>query len=184
MIKILKMDKEIKFSNINIKEFEALSKTYYSELCRFALKYTKNEENAEETVQDVFFHLWEKKKKIIINTSVKSYSYIAVRNKCLQEINHKKVIRKYENSFDSGSEINKEDPSDEMIYSESIEIFNEALNSMPEKCRTIFKMSRFDGMKYLDIASELSVSVKTVELYISKALKHFRQYFPEYAFKN
>ncbi len=178
------MEKEIKFSNIKIEEFEALFKTYYSELCRFALKYTKNVEDAEETVQDVFFHLWEKRKKINIIISVKSYLYIAVRNKCLQEINHLKIVRKYENTIGSDPEIFKEDPSDEMIYSESIEIFNEALNSMPEKCRTIFKMSRFEGMKYLDIAAELSVSVKTVELYISKALKHFRQYFPEYAYKN
>jgi RNA polymerase sigma-70 factor (ECF subfamily) len=178
------MDKEIKLSNIDIKEFEELFKTYYSELCHFALKYTKNEENAEETVQDVFFNLWEKRNRISIKTSVKSYLFIAVRNKCLQEINHLKVIRKYEKSIDKDTEIVAHNPADDMIYSESMELFNEALKTMPEKCRTVFKMSRFDGMKYMEIAYELSVSVKTVEAYISRALKHFRNYFPEYIIKN
>ncbi len=178
------MNKEIKLSNINLVEFEELFKKYYSELCRFALKYTKNQEDAEETVQDVFFNLWEKRAKISINTSVKSYLFIAVRNKCLQEINHMKVIRKYEKSIDADAEIIRQDPSEVMIYNESIELFNEALQTLPEKCRTVFKMSRFEGMKYMEIAVELSVSVKSVEAYISKALKHFRNYFPEYVIKN
>ena len=77
--------------NIGIKEFEQLFKEYYTKLCYFALKYTEDNEAAEEVVQDVFYRLWEKRKTIAIKTSVNAYLYIAVRNKCLQQINHLKV---------------------------------------------------------------------------------------------
>lgn len=167
--------------NIDLKEFERMFKTYYSDLCFFALKYMDTPEDAEEIVQDVFYHLWEKRKSIQINTSSRSYLLSSVRNKCLQVLNHRKVKRKYTKIKSAESNTNTESPSDKMIYDESIEIFNEALNALPEKCRTIFKMSRFEGKKYKEIAFELSISVKTVEANISKALKEFRLYFPEYA---
>jgi RNA polymerase sigma-70 factor (ECF subfamily) len=175
------MSKVFKLFDIGMDEFEKLFKNYYSDLCNFALKYTKNAEDAEETVQDVFYNLWEKRKKIQITGSIKSYLFTSVRNKCIQDLNHLKVIRKYEQTIDKDSKTVHYNPSDELIYNESMMIFNEALQTMPEKCRTVFKMSRYEGMKYIEIAEELSVSVKTVEAYISKALKHFRNYFPEYA---
>ena len=175
------MNKKESIKNIGIKEFEGMFKKYYSDLCYFALKYMKSHEEAEEVVQDVFYHLWEKRSSIKINISSKSYLLSSVRNKCLQIINHQKVKRKYTKLKSTDSETYSENPSDELIYNESIEIFNNALNSLSEKCRTIFKMSRFEGMKYKEIATELSISVKTVEANISKALKEFRQYFPEYA---
>ncbi|MCD4792776.1 MAG: RNA polymerase sigma-70 factor [Bacteroidales bacterium] len=167
--------------NIGIKEFEQLFKEYYTGLCFFALRYTEDKEAAEEVVQDVFYTLWEKREKITIKTSVKSYLHIAVRNKCLQKINHLKVKQKYLKAVNEQDKISTIRPDDNLIYNESIEIFNEALSKLPEKCRTIFKMSRFEGLKYKEIAFELSISVKTVEAYITKALKHFRRYFPEYA---
>jgi RNA polymerase sigma-70 factor (ECF subfamily) len=175
------MNKKKSMKHIDIKGFEKMFKQYYSDLCYFALKYMESEEDAEEVVQDVFYHLWEKRETIRINISVKSYLLSSVRNKCLQILNHRKVKRKYGKMKSLEPDIHSDSPADDLIYSESMEIFNEALNSLPEKCRTIFKMSRFDGMKYKDIAFELSISVKTVEANISKALKEFRQYFPNYA---
>ena len=175
------MDNTPSIKNIGIKEFEQLFKEYYTKLCYFALKYMNDNEEAEEVVQDVFYKLWEKRKIISIKTSVNAYLYIAVRNKCLQKINHQKVKEKYLKTVKKDAEISTDNTDDTLIYNESIEIFNEAMNTLPEKCRTIFKMSRFEGLKYKEIAIELSISIKTVEAYITKALKHFRRYFPEYA---
>lgn len=166
---------------IDIKEFENMFRKYYSDLCHFAFKYMGTVEDAEEVVQDVFYNIWEKRKSIKISISEKSYLLSSVRNKCLQIINHQKVVRKYNKLKKEESNKIIFNPSDELIYNESIDIFNEALNSLPEKCRTIFKMSRFEGMKYKEIAHELSISIKTVEANISRALKEFRLYFPEYA---
>lgn len=167
--------------HIDIKGFENMFKQYYSDLCYFALKYMESEEDAEEVVQDVFYNLWEKREMIQIQISVKAYLLSSVRNKCLQILNHRKVKRKYGKMKSEETEVFSDNPADDLIYNESVEIFNEALNALPEKCRTIFKMSRFEGMKYKDIAFELSISVKTVEANISKALKEFRQFFPNYA---
>jgi len=166
---------------INIENFEILFKQYYTELCNFALKYTKNNEDAEEVVQDVFYKIWEKRSFINIKISIKSYLYISVRNKCLQNINHKKIVRIYEKYIDKQDNTEASTPHENLVYEESIEIFNEALNTLPERCIEIFKLSRFEGLKYKEIAKKMSVSVKTVEANISKALKTFRNYFPEYA---
>ena len=168
-------------NNINIKNFEVLFKEHYTELCNFALKYTKNEEDAEEVVQDVFYKIWEKRSFINIKTSIKSYLYISVRNKCLQNINHKKIIRIHQNHIESQGNPKTINPDENIIYEESIDIFNEALNTLPDRWRERGKRSRFEGLRYKEIAEELAVSVKTVEANISKALKTFRNYFPEYA---
>ncbi|MCF6365892.1 MAG: RNA polymerase sigma-70 factor [Bacteroidales bacterium] len=169
------------FKNINIETFEIIFKKYYSELCRFALKYTNRNEDAEEVVQDVFYKIWEKRFSVKVKVSVKSYLYISVRNKCLQNINHKKIIRVYEKHIEMQNNTETTNPHETLVFEESIDIFNEALNTLPDKCIEIFKLSRFKGLRYKEIAKEMSVSVKTVEANISKALKTFRIYFPEYA---
>lgn len=167
-------------NNINVKKYEILFKEHYTELCLFALKYTKNEKEAEEVVQDVFYKIWEKRFVINIKTSIKSYLYRSVRNKCLQNINHNKVVRIHQKQIERQNMTETVSPYDKIIYEETINIFNEALYTLPDRCIEIFKLSRFEGLKYKEIAEELAVSVKTVEANISKALKTFRNYFPEY----
>jgi len=146
----------------------------------YAVKYVRNDELAEEIVQDVFYKIWEKRSFININVSLKSYLFTAVRNKCLQHINHQKVINTYNKYIEKPDEKNINGPHENLIYKETLEILNEALETLPERCSEIFKLSRFEGLKYSEIASNLSVSIKTVEANISKALKTFRLYFPEY----
>lgn len=141
----------------------------------------KNEEASEEVVQEVFYKIWEKRSIINVKISIKSYLFISVRNKCLQQINHNKVVRTYQKYIELQDDTKTNNPYDNVIYEETIDLFNEALNTLPNRCIEIFKMSRFEGLKYKDIAKELAVSIKTVESNISKALKTFRIYFPEYA---
>ncbi len=167
-------------NTISIKEFETLFKQHYENLCRYALKYVKDTILVEELVQEVFFKIWEKRSSVRVKISVKSYLFASVRNKCLQHINHNKIIENYKQSVDTLNKVNNETPFDNLIYEETLEIFHEAMNTLPERCSHIFKLSRFEGLKYKEIADQLSVSLKTVEANISKALKTFRIYFPEY----
>lgn len=146
----------------------------------YALKYTKVKHLAEEIVQDIFYKIWEKRSFINIDISPKSYLYIAVRNKCLQQINRQKIMNTYNKYIEVSDKKNNAGPHENLIYTETLEIFNEALETLPERCCEIFKLSRFEGLKYSEIANKLSVSIKTVEANISKALKIFRIYFPEY----
>lgn len=170
-----------KLNNIDINEFELLFKEFYNDLCNFALRYTKNIEASEEVVQEVFYKIWEKRSFIKVKISLKSYLYISVRNKCLQQINHNKIVKVYEKYIDKQDLYETQNPHEDLIYTETVEIFNEALNTLPHRCKDIFKLSRIEGLKYQEIAEELEVSVKTVESNISKALKTLRKYFPEYA---
>lgn len=176
-------DKKV-LANINkgdIRQFEILFKDYYEKLCQFAIIYLKDIEQAEEIIQDTFFNIWKNKKSLNIKTSLKSYLYTAVKNNCLQEIRKHKLEIKYENYYKSHYVNDSVDPEGELNAKELSKVINKTLNSLPERCREIFKMSRYEGLKYHEIADKLSISIKTVEANMGKALKQFRLNLKEYA---
>lgn len=143
-------------------------------LCNFANTYLQNMAVAEDFVQEIFVHLWEKKDKIEIKTSLKSYLYQAVKHKCLNEIKHLKVREKHQtqvkeaNAFDSSNEFDFE-------AEELGDIIQQKIDAMPEKRRDIFKLSREEGLSYKEIAEKLGVSIKTVENHMGLALKYLRE---------
>lgn len=165
----------------DIKQFELLFKEYYEMLCQFAIKYVKNTEESEGVVQDTFYNIWKNKEKLNITTSFKSYLFSAVRNNCLQVLRTRSLDIKYENYYKSHYVNESINPSDELNAKELSKVINNALNSLPERCRQIFKMSRYEGLKYHEIAEKLSISIKTVEANMGKALKHFRSHLKDYA---
>lgn len=170
---------KIKEGDIGI--FEMLFKDYYERLCEFGMKYLKSIELAEEVVQDTFYNIWNKRKTLNIRTSLKSYLYTAVRNNCLQELRTRSLDIKYENYYKSHYVNDSVSPVDELNAKELNEYIQKALESLPERSRIIFKMSRDEGLKYHEIAEKLSISIKTVEANMGKALKQFRYYLKEYA---
>ena len=174
-----KILKRIKEGHIN--EFETLFKEYYERLCAFGIKYVKNIEQAEEVVQDTFYNIWKNRKTLNIKTSLKSYLYTAVRNNCLQVLRTRSLDIKYENYYKSHYTNESISPADELNAKELSNVINKALNSLPERCKVIFKMSRYEGLKYHEIAEKLAISIKTVEANMGKALKHFRMHLKEYA---
>jgi len=88
---------------------------------------------------------------------------------------------KYENYYKSHYNNESIDPVDEINAKELSNVIDKALSTLPERCRIIFKMSRDEGFKYHEIAEKLSISIKTVEANMGKALKHFRIYLKDYA---
>jgi len=169
----------IRKGNINV--FEQLFREHYKQLCAFANKYVQSTDTAEEVVQDIFYQIWKKRNEINIKSSLKSYLYTSVKNNCLQQIRVHNLDIKYENYYKSHYADESIDPADELRAKELNEIITKALNTLPEKCRQIFEMSRNEGLKYHEIANQLSISIKTVEANMGKALKHFRVYLKEYA---
>ncbi|MCK5170550.1 MAG: RNA polymerase sigma-70 factor [Bacteroidales bacterium] len=165
----------------DIKQFEVLFKEYYERLCQFAIKYVKNIEQSEGVVQDTFYNIWKNHKILNIRISLKAYLYTAVRNNCLQELRTRSLDIKYENYYKSHYVNESISPADELDAKELSKVVNKALNSLPERCREIFKMSRYEGLKYHEIAEKLSISIKTVEANMGKALKHFRFHLKDYA---
>jgi RNA polymerase sigma-70 factor (family 1) len=160
--------------------FEMLFKKHYDPLCRFALSYLQDPDDAEETVQGVFIGFWEKRQTIQVETSLKAYLYRSVRNACLNEIKRAKVRKLHADSLMVEGEPQSQ-PSDHLaIRQELEEKIQEALQALPEQCRLIFKMSRFEELKYKEIADQLNLSIKTVENQMGKALKIMRTQLKEY----
>ncbi len=166
----------------SIKSFEILFRAYYKPLLIYSKKIVGNKEDADEVVQDIFYKLWEKRKTLDINTSINSYLYRSTYNNSLQLLRRKKLDFKYQ-QYKTYQEERSINPSDEMIATELNHKIGELLEALPESCKRIFKLNRYKGMKYQEIADQLSISIKTVEANMTRALKHFRENLKEYTVK-
>ena len=170
--------REIKRSNIQ--SFEHVFKDYYQELCHYATRYLKDLDLSEEAVQDVFFTIWQKRKSLNIRESIKSYLYTSVRNKCLKMIRSQQMADKYSQYIRQGPGQNVATPVDELNAAELSSLIEQTIQQLPERTQKIFRLNRYQGLKYAEIAERLSVSVKTVEAGMGKALKLFRKNLDEY----
>lgn len=161
--------------------FGALFKSFYSPLTRYAATVTKDFDTAEEIVQEFFGSLWQNRQKVNIDLSVKGYLYKSVHNRCLHYLSHQKVAEKYATRMMASSSVESEEPVAEAIYYSELEAAVErVLAVLPERSARVFKMNRFEGKRYSDIAGELAISVKTVEADMGKALKAFREALGDY----
>ena len=147
-----------------------LFRTNYRPLCLYALHYLNDIDAVEDIVQDSFVDLWELLKGGKEIKNVKSYLYTMVKNRSLEKL-------KQDNLLTDDTILDKEEFEDEDLEERSyIESrLWTAIDSLPERCRDIFLMSKRDGMKYQEIAEELNISIKTVENQMSKALKTLKK---------
>jgi RNA polymerase sigma-70 factor (ECF subfamily) len=136
---------------------------------------------AEEIVQELFYVFWKEREKIQILHSLKSYLYGAARNRSLQYFEHREVKNRHREMVLLRTEdTNTSTPQDLLEYKELEDLINRTLDKLPERRLRIFRMHRFEGKKYTEIASELSLSVKTVEAEITKALQILRKEIENY----
>jgi RNA polymerase sigma-70 factor (ECF subfamily) len=162
-----------KIKNNDEKAFETLFHSYYGQLCLFASRILQDDDSAEEIVQDFFVKLWDKRHDFSIETSVKSYLFRSVKNLCLNLIEHNAMKLRYAHSVLANK---KYDPTlhDGFNEPDLAQKIENCIESLPEKRRVIFKMSREEGLKYREIADKLNISVKTVETHMGLAIKSLR----------
>jgi len=154
--------------------FEQVFKTHFKSLHAYAFSIIKDAEEAEEAVQKVFFKIWDRSDKLHITGSVAAYLYRAVHNECLNYLKHLKV-RAHHQMHVAYSMKNRNALYQESAPSRELEKeIRDALNDLPEQCRTVFQLSRFESLKYWEIADRLGISVKTVENQMGKALRILR----------
>jgi RNA polymerase sigma-70 factor (ECF subfamily) len=164
----------------DINAFEMIFRTYYQPLCSYAYTFLQDKEEAEEIVQTTFLSVWEKKETLSIRTAVKPYLYAMVRNACLNVIKHAKVKQKHAVE-EVAMAIHSHDSVSHAIVSSELELrIHQAMEKLPEQCRIVFKLSRFEELKYSEIADQLGISIKTVENHIGKALKIMREQLKDY----
>lgn len=171
---------QLKSSSITEAEFEALFKAHFRQLHAYAYSLVNSWEKAEELVQGIFMKLWERNEWTGIHTSIKSYLYKSVYHESLNLIRREKVHLRYQSLAAPVMEQQNNDAGEKLNLREMETQLTRALNKLPEKCRTVFHLSRFEGLKYQQIADQLSISVKTVETHMVKALKILRKEMAEF----
>lgn len=151
---------------------ESLFLHNYRPLCLFALYYLNDTDAAEDVVQECFATLWEKinSGNVVINR--KAYLYMTVRNRCLDQLRKKGLQTEQLKPYDTYGIIDEDDLQER---SEIEARLWTAIDSLPEKCREVFLLSKRDGLKYEEIAAELGISENTVRNQISKALKMLKE---------
>lgn len=150
---------------------------HYVLLCKIAYEFLKDDFLAESIVDDIIFHLWEKRDTLEITTSLRSYLVQAVRNRCINYLNLEREKREVRFSvIDQQNEwINSVFPSDDyplarLLENELEQEIRNAINRLPEECKVVFKKSRFEEKRYDQIAEELGISVNTVKYHIKNAI--------------
>lgn len=167
--------------------YKYLFEHYYPLLCTVAYEFLKDDFLAETIVDDLIFHLWERREALHITTSLRGYLVRAVRNRCINYLQLERERR--EVTFSS---INM-DEKNTLLYSESLEypmaslLENElegkiiqSIRKLPDECRRVFELSRFEEKRYDEIALQLGISVNTVKYHIKNALKHLYEDLEKY----
>lgn len=160
--------------------FEMLFRTYYQPLCNYAFTFVQDRDEAEEIVQSTFLNIWEKRENLSIHTGVKPYLYAMVRNACLNVIKHEKIKQQHVAMEMAVAERSIESVARTVMASELETRIYRAMDQLPEQCRLIFKLSRFEELKYAEIAEQLDISIKTVENQMGKALRIMREHLKDY----
>lgn len=161
-------------------EFEKLFRLHYSKLCSYANLFLNDPDASEDVVQEVFFKLWNNREELVITTTIKSYLFRAVRNGCLNVIDHLSIRDAYKVANEEDMQESESRFIDEAIVSELEQRIKETIDRLPAERRKIFILSRFEGLKYKEIADRLNISVKTVENQMYQALKFLRENLVDY----
>lgn len=164
----------------DLSTYEMLFKTWYQPLCQYAYSFLQDREDAEEIVQSTFVNVWEKRESLAIHTGVKPYLYAMVRNASLNAIKHEKIRQRHADHSLQMADQGYNSVSGTIQGAELESLIQKAIEQLPEQCKLIFKMSRYEELKYAEIAEQLNLSVKTVENQIGKALKIMRENLKEY----
>lgn len=163
--------------------FEQFYITWYSRAKYFAREYVHSESDAENIIQDVFLHLYERRDLMDAYTNLTAYLFTSIKNRCLD------YLRKWVLEQETAQGVQDEFEMELRMKYDSLEIFNtqfsdetdigelldNALQKLPERCRNIFIMNKLEGKKQKEIAEELNLSINTVESQMGIAYKKLRE---------
>ena len=168
------------FANGDQKAFSRLFEEHYEATCRYVIRIIRDRDTTEEIVQSTFVNLWEKRRLIREDISFKSYLFRAAYNTALNYIKHQKVVSNYVAKKQDKIEIAEKAYVSHQPDFELEQKITSAVNQLPPQCQRVFRLSREEGLKYHEIADELGISKKTVEVHMGKALKMLRISLREY----
>lgn len=164
----------------DLDSFESLFHQYYKGLCSYSESLVGMKEVAEEVVQDVFYNIWKNRESLRIRQSLQSYLYRAAYNNSMMYLRKMRREHFIEDQSRPEPSLDEPDPSQVIQLDEVSELITATLEQLPERTREIFWLSRHEGLKYREIAQKLSISEKTVEANMGKALKALRNSMERY----
>lgn len=160
--------------------FEIVFKQYFKPLHAYATSIIRNQEAAEGIVQHIFLNLWEKAGQLNLSPGIAAYLYKSVHNHSLNYLKHQKVRTSYHQFAMANHSTSQENTSRKVLLTDLEKRYRKVLADLPEQCRTIFQLSRFEELRNHEIAEKLGISIKTVEAQITKALKILRSRLAEF----
>ena len=155
--------------------FSDIFSAYYKDLVFFAYSFTHELSTAEDIVQDTFIKLWEDHEKLVVTVSLKSILLKTIQNKCIDWHRHRKIVNNSSTYIIDKSPLYEYDTDNYVLRSELERMIDKAIEDLPEKFKEAFELNRFEGLKYQEIAIKLNVSIRTIEVRISKALELLRK---------
>jgi RNA polymerase sigma-70 factor (ECF subfamily) len=164
----------------DIAAFEALFHQYYNGLCGYSESLLGLKEVAEEVVQDVFFNIWKNRETLLIKFSLQSYLYRSAYNNSMMYLRKMRREIFMDDLSRPETMIDDPDPSQILQLDEVSSLITRTLDGLPQRTREIFRLNRQEGLKYREIAIKLSISEKTVEANMGKALKALRNNMEKY----
>jgi RNA polymerase sigma-70 factor, ECF subfamily len=160
------------------KDFDALFRAWYTPLVRYAFTFTAGDlDEAEELVQETFAKFWAQRETFDFHHSAKAYLFRMVHNLALNRLRSQRTQERYAEHQIRQMAHEYEAPKDDPELQHR---FREVLKNLPAQCRQVFELSRFEELKYREIAEQLGISIKTVETHMGKALRIMRQELAEY----
>lgn len=167
---------QILWSNISLNDnkqaFRELHKKYFSQLCNFSYYFLKSKELSEEAVSDVYFNIWQKRKKLVFIDDIVAYMYVSVKNQSLHYLRRGYCPDPQQiDVFSLEITSEGENPEETLLKKEFQSILKNAIEELPEKCKIIFKLVRDENLRYKQVAQILNLSVKTVETQVSIAYR-------------
>jgi RNA polymerase sigma-70 factor (ECF subfamily) len=154
------------------RSFEDIYRLFFIRLFNFALLYVHKKEIAEEVVNDVMMKVWNKKEALTGIQNLETYLFVAVRN---QSLNYKSQYSglhvELEPEHGRGEIINLNDPEKELEWKEIHHRLNQAIDQLPDQCRTVFRLIKEEGFRYKQVAEILNISPRTVETQLFRAIK-------------
>lgn len=159
-----------KLKNDDQSAFTVIFTKYYQDLVQFSYSFTRNSDYSEEIVQEVFLKLWENRNSLVIHSSLKSFLLKTVQNRSIDSLRHLGITSKYAAAILDHPLLSENDTENYILHSELEAKFNQAMDKIPAQYAEAFRMSRIELLNYQEIAQKLGVSVRTVEVRISRAL--------------
>lgn len=154
--------------------YEMVFREYYRPMTAYAFRFLGNLADSESIVQEVFLRLWQKRKEILITSSLQNYLFRSVKNHCINHIEHEKIKSGYQTMVIK-NESDRSEYSEFFLEYGLMKKIEAAIAALPEKRQEIFRLAREEGLKYREIAEQLNISIKTVETQMTLALKQLRE---------